>query len=151
MPREAAHLRTERRSKVGPCRHFQRAISQPVVAAFKRQNAGPPCRQHGCFESSLHGIAAVLSQNHLRVGYGNQRGDPFAQSYFDFRRVDIAHAVQKSFCLRLHGGDHARMAMADRSDAEGAGDIEKAVAVYIGDKAALRFFPERWGNLGRDT
>ena len=113
-----------------------------MVAALECQHAGPTGRKHRRLQGGLDGITAVLPQNDLSIGQGDQPRDALTEPDLDFGGVNVAHAVQQLLRLRPDGGDNARVAVAHRGDSEGRRHVEKAVAVNIGDEAAPRLLPE---------
>lgn len=56
--------------------------------------------------------------------------------------MDISHRVEEALGLAGGGFDDCGVVMAEAGDAEGAGEVEEAVAIGIPDIDALASFPE---------
>ena len=137
--REAAKLLAKRRAEMFAMRGVQRAVTQSMIRAFKRDDAPFAGRQHCRLQRGFHRFKTRIAENGLarqtRAGLGlwildlgplfkSDAAQFTRQSRLERVRMHIAHRMKQLRHLLLAGMDHARIRMTGRRDAERSGEVE---------------------------
>ena len=121
-----------------------------MVAALEGGDAGFSGGEDGGFEGGFDGFETGVSQQGFAGLAGpaleGEVAEFFAELDFEACGMDIAHGMEERCGLVAEGVGSG--AVAEGGDAEGAGEVEEAVAVGIPDVRSVGAFPED-GPIGR--
>ena len=120
------------------------SVTKPVVGTVEGGHAGSSGGVDGGFEGAFHVFKAGVSKETF-AGSANpsperEVAQGLAQFDLEAGGVDIAHRVKKGARLAAEGLGSGTMT--ESRDAEGAGQIDEAVAINVPDVDAVRTFPK---------
>src|SRR6185369_9554819 len=108
-----------------------RPVRAPMESAAERDDAGPAGHPAGELERAVDDLRARIQEHHRIERLRERRRELDGEARDRLREAERRDRTHELVDLRMDGGGHARMCVAERGDRDPVGEVEVGTAVAV--------------------